>query len=100
MFEKQDNTSEKECPIINYSAEMCLTSFVQCFSGNEYSCKLLVSHLKQTNKQTSQNGLTTLLWFLPNSASNKLAIKKYKLQIPLLMNLRLCSGPVKIDFVH
>lgn len=55
----------------------------------------------KTNKQTkSQNGLTRLLWLLPNSASIKLAIKKYKLQIPLLMNLRLCSGPVKIDFVY
>lgn len=55
----------------------------------------------KTNKQTkSQNGLTRLLWFLPNSASIKLSIKKYKLHIPLLMNLRSCSGPVKIDFVY
>lgn len=98
MFEKKENTSEKEWPIVNYSCETCLTLFIQHFSGNENSCKLLVS---KTNKQTkSQNGLTRLLWLLPNSASIKLAIKKYKLQIPLLMNLRLCFGPVKIDFVY
>lgn len=105
MFDKQYNTSEKQWAIINYSCKICLMFFVQHFSGNEYSCKLLVSHLKQANRQTNkhtkgQNGLTRILWFLPNSASIKYVIKKYKLQISLLMNLRLCSGPVKIDFVY
>lgn len=53
MFQKQDNTTKKK---VNNPKSFLWKMLFLAFSGphfpgNEYSCNLLVSHLKQTNKQ-------------------------------------------------